>query len=61
MAFAAAGVASYFVPDTGDVLDLAAANFMTVLGALCFLAGAVGLLVEGVRTRSPGALAPARG
>jgi hypothetical protein len=34
---------------------------MTVLGALCFLAGAVGLLVEGVRTRSPGALEPARG
>jgi hypothetical protein len=61
VAFAAAGVASYFVPDTGDVLDLAAANFMTVLGAMCFLAGAVGLLVEGVRTRSPGELAPARG
>ena len=61
VAFAAAGVASYFVPDTGDVLDLAAANFMTVLGGMCFLAGAVGLLVEGVRTRSPGALAPARG
>jgi hypothetical protein len=61
IAFAAAGVASYFVPATGDVLDLAAANFMTVLGALCFLAGAVGLLVEGVRTRSPGALEPARG
>lgn len=46
VAFAVAGVASFFVPDTGDVLDLAAANFTTVIGALCFLAGAVGLLVE---------------
>jgi hypothetical protein len=54
-------VASYFVPATGDVLDLAAANSMTVLGALCFLAGAVGLLVEGVRTPSPEALVPACG
>jgi hypothetical protein len=34
---------------------------MTVVGALCFLAGAVGLLLEGVHARSPGALAPARG
>jgi hypothetical protein len=46
VAFAVAGVASFFVPDTGDVLDLAAANFTTVIGALCFLAGAVGLLID---------------
>ena len=51
VAFAAAGAASFFVPETGDILDLAAANFMTVLGALCFQAGAVGLLVE-ARSRS---------
>jgi hypothetical protein len=49
VAFAIAGVASYFVPETGDVLDLAAANFTTVVGALCFLAGAVGMLKEFTR------------
>ncbi len=60
VAFAIAGVASFFVPDTGDVLDLAAANFSTVIGALCFLAGAVGLLVEERRARIPKARVPAR-
>jgi hypothetical protein len=59
VAFAIAGVASYFVPDTGDILDLAAANFTTVIGALCFLAGAVGRLVEGTHTRIPTPLVPA--
>jgi hypothetical protein len=34
-------VASYIVPDTGSILDLAAANWTTALGAACFLAGAV--------------------
>jgi hypothetical protein len=57
--FAIAGVASYFVPGTGDIVDLAAANFTTVIGALCFLAGAVGLLVEGTHTRLPTLLVPA--
>jgi hypothetical protein len=28
-------------------------HFTTVIGALCFLAGAVGLLVEGTHTRIP--------
>jgi hypothetical protein len=56
-----AGIASFFVPDTGDILDLAAANWTTVIGALCFLAGAVGLLVEGMRARTPAALVPAGG
>jgi hypothetical protein len=32
------------VPKTGDVLDLAAANVTTSLGALCFLIGALMLL-----------------
>jgi hypothetical protein len=61
VAFAIAGVASYFVPDTGDILDLAAANWTTGIGALCFLAGAVGLLVEGRRARIPAARVPAPG
>ena len=60
VAFGIAGVASYFVPDTGDVLDLAAANFTTVVGALCFLAGAVGMLVDDRRARIPAARVPTR-
>jgi hypothetical protein len=39
--FGIAAVAAYIVPDTGTVLDLAAANWNTALGALCFFAGAV--------------------
>jgi hypothetical protein len=44
VAFGISAVASYIVPDTGDVIDLAAANVTTVIGALCFLAGALLLL-----------------
>ena len=39
--FAIAAVASYVVPESGSILDLAAANWNTALGALCFLAGAL--------------------
>jgi len=39
--FGIAAVASYIVPDTGSITDLAAANWNTALGAACFLAGAV--------------------
>jgi hypothetical protein len=39
--FGISAVAGYVVPETGDVLDLAAANVTTSLGALCFLIGAV--------------------
>jgi hypothetical protein len=39
--FGISAVASYIVPDTGSILDLAAANWNTALGAACFLAGAV--------------------
>ncbi len=60
VAFGIAGGASYFVPDTGDVLDLAAANFTTVVGALCFLAGAVGMLAEERRARIPATRVPTR-
>ena len=38
--FGISAVAGYIVPSTGDALDLAASNFTTVLGAVCFLAGA---------------------
>ena len=43
--FAISSAASYVVPKTGDALDLAAANWTTGLGALCFLIGSI-LLVR---------------
>lgn len=39
--FGISAIASYVVPSTGSILDLAAANWATALGAACFLAGAV--------------------
>jgi hypothetical protein len=42
--FMASAIASYVVPATGLVLDLAAANWCTGLGALCFFVGALLLL-----------------
>lgn len=42
--FMVSSVAAYVVPKTGDVLDLAAANFTTALGALAFLIGSVLLI-----------------
>jgi hypothetical protein len=61
VAFAVAGVASFFIPDTGDILDLAAANVTTVIGALGFLAGSLLMLVEGARAGIPDPLVPAGG
>jgi hypothetical protein len=42
--FGISAVASYVVPSSGSVLDLAAVNWCTALGALCFFIGAVMLL-----------------
>jgi YrhK-like protein len=39
--FMISAIAAYVVPDTGSILDLAAANWNTALGAACFLAGSV--------------------
>lgn len=44
VAFGISAIASFVVPSTGDVLDLATANFTTAAGAGCFLAGALMLL-----------------
>jgi hypothetical protein len=44
--FGISAIAGWVVPKTGDVLDLAAANVTTSLGALCFLIGALLLLSE---------------
>jgi len=42
--FGISAVAGHIVPSTGSALDLAAANATTVLGAICFFAGAILLL-----------------
>jgi hypothetical protein len=49
--FGVSAVASYFVPATGSILDLAAANWGAALGAACFLAGAVMLWPAHVSTQ----------
>jgi hypothetical protein len=42
--FGGSALASYVVPSSGSMLDLAAVNWATALGALCFLIGALMLL-----------------
>jgi hypothetical protein len=42
--FGISALASYVVPSSGSVLDLAAANWTTALGAACFFAGAMMLV-----------------
>jgi hypothetical protein len=39
--FGISAVASYVVPSTGSILDLAASNWSTGVGALCFFVGAL--------------------
>ncbi len=47
--FGISAVAGYVVPTSGSVLDLAAANWNTCLGAACFLTCAVDTLLIGSR------------
>jgi hypothetical protein len=54
VAFGIAAIASYWVPTSGSVLDLAAANGFTALGGLCFLAGALLLLPRGKSSSGSG-------
>jgi hypothetical protein len=49
--FGISAVAGYVVPSTGSVVDLAASNFNTSLGAACFLACALAGL-RGTRSES---------
>jgi hypothetical protein len=51
--FGIAAVAGYVVPATGSVLDLAAANWNTSLGAACFLACALATVLTGRTLKSP--------
>lgn len=54
IAFGVSAVAGYVNPVTGQVHDLARANTQTLIGAVCFLAGAVLLLPERTgETRGP--------
>ena len=50
IAFGISAVASFWVPDSGGVLALAASNWFTALGGLCFLVGAILLLPESAAT-----------
>ena len=45
--FGISAVAGYVVPSSGSMLDLAAANWNTSLGAACFLACALDTLHTG--------------
>src|SRR5450755_1377358 len=51
--FGISAVAGYVVPSTGSMLDLAAANFNTALGAACFLGCALATLLTGRTLKSP--------
>jgi hypothetical protein len=49
--FGISAIASYVVPSSGSVLNLAAANWTTALGAACFFAGA--LMLRSQHTDAP--------
>lgn len=51
--FGISAVAGYVVPETGSMLDLAAANWNTAAGAACFLACALATLRSGRTSKSP--------
>lgn len=51
--FGISAVAGFVVPSTGSMLDLAAANWNTSLGAACFLACAVDTLWSGRASKMP--------
>jgi hypothetical protein len=51
--FGISAIAGYVVPSSGSMIDLAAANWNTSLGAACFLACAVATLLTGRTLKSP--------
>jgi hypothetical protein len=51
--FGISGIAGYVVPSTGSMIDLAAANWNTALGAACFAACALATLRTGRTSKSP--------
>jgi hypothetical protein len=59
--FGVSAIAGHVVPSTGSVLDLAASNLNTCLGAACFLACALGTLRVARASSSPPARRDAAG
>ncbi len=51
--FGIAAIAGYLVPSKGSILDLAASNWNTALGAACFLGCAVATLFTNRTVKSP--------
>ena len=51
--FGISAIAGYVVPSSGSMLDLAAANWTTALGAACFLACALDTLHTGEPSKMP--------
>jgi hypothetical protein len=51
--FGISAVAGYVVPSNGSMLDAAAANWSTCLGAACFLACALDTLNTGIASKMP--------
>jgi hypothetical protein len=51
--FGISAIAGYVVPSSGSMIDLAAANWNTALGAACFLACALATLLTGRTLKSP--------
>ncbi len=51
--FGISAIAGYVVPSTGSIIDLAAANWNTALGAACFLACALATLLTNRTFKSP--------
>jgi hypothetical protein len=51
--FGISAIAGYVVPSTGSVINLAAANWNTALGAACFLTCALATLLTGTSFKSP--------
>ncbi len=51
--FGIAAIASYVVPTSGSMIDLAAVNWATAAGAACFLINALATLRTGRTTKSP--------
>jgi hypothetical protein len=51
--FGISAIAGYLVPSTGSVINLAAANWNTAVGAACFLTCALATLLTGTTFKSP--------